>query len=116
MSENKKFEREETYEQWLVRLMRDKPGTLETTGAMEDWFAREERRLESNMTITGMINYNLVCARLYLAAEYPEEARESFEIVLMMAEGEEMINLVHAVRDEMKKAGIWQEATGDREP
>lgn len=101
------FENEESAEQRLAKLLKEKgvedPEARDFLGA---WTREQEERvdgLDGEKRLVAMIELNLKRARLYFDAGYIDEAFENFEAAREQAWNEGREELYQAIMSEMDK-------------
>ncbi|MBI2446700.1 MAG: hypothetical protein HYV51_02660 [Parcubacteria group bacterium] len=102
MEEIKSFEKQESAEQRLIRLLKEK-GTEdpETRELLDAWTREQEERIEEGNDPAAKIEFNFKRARLYFDAGYVEEALENLEADRMEAWNENREELYEAIMAEM---------------
>lgn len=97
------FENEESPEQQLIRLLKEKgAGDLETRESLDNWTREQEKRVEqSDDYHLEQIQFNFRRARLYFEAGYVDEAFENFEAARMQAWNEQREELYQAIIKKM---------------
>ena len=104
MEKEPTFEENETPEQQLVRLLKEKGVQYpEVREFLDNWTREQEKKVEQTDDPEAPIKFNLLRARLYFKAGYVEEAFENFEAARMQAWNEGRDELYQSIMEEMNQ-------------
>ncbi|MEK7672468.1 MAG: hypothetical protein AAB373_01150 [Patescibacteria group bacterium] len=94
--------------QQVIYLLRNKgPNDPEARSLLEAWILQyEEQVVESADPATASVLLNVYRARLYLAADHHECARENFEEARQQSYQFGLDELSQRIEDEMNRAGL----------